>query len=382
MVLKYQSETKQMGYSMKMIKILSIAVGLLSVAQIEAGCNSIHGDGVISPIELRPPLGLVSFAGDGQVTLVWDSANSHEERYPPSGFSIYMATGDFTDSPCAGSINKYQLVESEADPNVGPVCGYLGVEFSQNYRLTEDGDIVPALLDDISDYTVPGNNSRVIISGEPTTDLYATLATAREDDDNDETAATAVTTAVEDDLIELVNGTTYTFFVTVRSGDDYSDESITSNWVAVTPRAEIDYLSLAIGDCYDLDSLEYATACTDTSDLQISLTPDPRPHILISGINGAQLMDAGGVDSFADVSEAPELSVGGYLATGAGVVALPGHVYVVHTNSGYYGKVFVSEITGMLDVYEEDGTICRECLPNENTFLNIRAALQTNGRQL
>jgi hypothetical protein len=373
---------------MKMIKTLASVVCLLFAAHIMAGCgigleDSGHGDGVWRWGDLRPPLGLVSFAGDGQVTLVWDSANSHEERYPPSAFSIYMATGDFTDSSCVGPICKEQLVWELADEDEGPVCGDLGLQFSQNRELTERGGILPALIDEISNYVVPGIAARQIVNGEPMTDLVA-LAEEIDDWDDDDDDDTEIESDQETGpgAIELANGTTYTFFVTVRAAEDYSAESFTSNWVAETPRAEIDGLSMAIGDCYDLDSLDYAKDCTDASDIKISLINESRLLILISGINGAQLIDAGAVNSFNDVGEAPDVDDGVFIPTGAGVIALQNHVYVVYTNSGYYGKIYVYAMYDMVNLYEGDEKICGACIPTENTTLTIQAALQTNGRLL
>jgi hypothetical protein len=382
---------------MKMIKILASVVCLLCAAQILTGCfpqNTLENSSGWYAFDLRRPYNLEIIPGDGQVTLSWTSTNSADDYYPASAFSIYMAAGDFSDSECAGPINKYQLVESYADEDLGPVCGDLGPLFSQNEQLIGDYAILPVLLDDISNYTVPGKVSRVIVNGEPMTDF---VDLEEELDDDDDAAATVypfqssitvdsieppATPAVAPGEIELANGTTYTFFVTTRSSDDYSEETYTSNWVAVSPRPGISDLSMTIGDCYDLDSLSTEFDCTEASDFEVVLITDPARLIQINGINGAQLVDAGAVDSFHDIDKADNVDNGGFLPSGAGVIVLPEHVYVVYTNSGYYGKVFVSEMTHMVDLYEEDGRTCSACLVTEYTTLTIQAALQTNGRLL
>jgi hypothetical protein len=393
-----------------MKKLALMLLTLAAFGILAVGCSSTTETDIIDPSDLKPPLGLVSFAGDQQVTLAWDSANSEDdsEKYPITGFSIYMASGDLSASDCAGPISKEQLVEDLADDDF-PICGDLGEEFSQGGALTEGGGILPVLLDDMSEYTVPGPVSRIIINGEAMSDLFAIEAAADDDDDDDEevaaddddddegalvypsatTGGEATEPPADEDAgsgeIELANGTTYTFFVTVRSESDYSAESYTSNWVAETPRKGVDGVTMAIDDCYDLDGLGEAVACVDddgAADISISgwYMTGTRPRVLINGINDAQIMDAGAVDSFDDVGEAAASDSGAYLDTGVGVIARPGHVYVIYTNSGYYGKVLVSEMTNMVDLMDGTETVCVECSPTVDTTLTVQGALQTEGR--
>lgn len=407
---------------MKSLILAFAAFGLLSAA----GCSSTEEITTIaSPEDLKPPMGLVSISGNQEVTLLWDSANSANDDggdMAPTSFTVYMAEGDLlttSDPSCLGPISKFQLSENddfEEDMSVAS-CKDLGILFDADGDLGDEGQSInPIALIPIEDVTVPGsvsfvvNNSVVIPilsnddddddaedddddaeddddDNDDADDDDDDAADDDDDDDNDDDdAARLGSLAALGDNVSLTNGTTYTFFVTVRTEED-TVESYTSNWVIETPREEAaSEQSMAIDDCYDLESFSLV-ACDDaTADFMVkvwgnNIDTAARPRILIVGLDdgtaAGEVMDVGAVNDFNDVGEAPEAVDGsGYLTAEAGYIVRPDHVYVVKTKEGHYGKIMITSW---------DNTTTKEgvgVVPTSSTNIYFKAAVQLGDSRL
>lgn len=382
-----------------MKKGLILILTLLGFA-LMAGCGSETTETVVNPADLKPPLGLVAYAGDQAVTLEFVSSNSEGEKEEFWGFAAHIAEGDFSAGKVPGSYYDDPDVENFDTYGDGTVCGgdscdgeanglqpaayvegglevvasELGVSIPGTITwLLQDGDDVPLIGDVDEEAADDDDDDAVADDDDDDAALVYPSATSGDDDDDDDAP-----TVTGGGTLSLDNGQIYTVFVVTRANDG-DDVSWTSNYTTFIPRPESAEVVLTPGADWDSDTsttdgLDIGNGGVETFEV-IDFTDDSATGLYVgaddaeasidlmieasgpgdnqygligeypyfSAANGSLVQDLGYYSDWALAMSAP-VEEASYVTPGMSVLVVEGHVYAIRTGDGYFAKVWVSSI--------------------------------------
>lgn len=373
-----------------MKKVLTILAAMaLGLSAVACGGDSQTTE-TIDPTDLKPPMDLTTVSGNNSISLLWQSANTVNDEYAPTAFSIYKADGDLSTDAQTGPFpldeltdpgNKQAFDASEALDGIQPVALLPIDEAGAVVGMTDVAvpGIIEVVLEDGGDICYPtvtatdaaasGDDSASDDATDTTSARYGAAQTSPTDATGDTGGGGQALGSCPDGTenggaLSITNGSAYTFFVTVRASDDWSGESWTSNWVSDSPRREVENVDLALDDnncaAFDLDTLaEVATAgdcARDNTLASGTLFVGPaeadfvvvgngltgaRPRNLIASVNGAGIQDYGFIDGQWAINWAP---AEGYMVdTGFPVDDTSvGHGYIIQTDGGLFAKIYVT----------------------------------------
>ena len=261
----------------------AVMTGLAALSLTTVACDKSTSSNPATVLrsDLNSPNGLVTVTGNKQIELLWLTGNAEKDF---KGYHVFAVAKAKADVPApaypAGATLDEGIPRCVANTTTFEAFG-----FTPSTADCKGGDAAtPAtastgttLVDTAAAATTDKIVNAVPCQGNSDTTISLPVA-----DGTSLKQQTCVVTKAWDPttkaLVDIANGTTYTFFVTAVSGDDKSTISWTSNFVQDTPSTPLytGKIAIDVGDFYMIPGakIQALTALVDADLTSGSCSPD------------------------------------------------------------------------------------------------------------